>query len=277
MSVKFDRAVLKQESRLLVKEGTVSPLGFTALFIGALIALEALAAALSASVFVSLLTGLCSTVLAGGMILYCMGLRRREHMPFGTLLDGFAFAGKLIWLNIRTSLQLAFAYMGGIFAACMLSAVIGVAAMGDAFSEMLLDFIAQLEAVDAGAALTADMLPLLLGTLLVMLIACIPMLLMAYRLRFAVYNLCTDPNLRAGECIALSRQQTHGFRWQLFLLDLSYLPWMLLCVLTLGVLMIWLMPYIRVTDLGVYAFCSRENGAEVMPTPAEETVLPGEI
>ena len=93
----------------------------------------------------------------------------------------------------------------------------------------------------------------------------------------AAYILLDDPAYPAIQCLMLSRAAMKGRKKELFLLDLSYLPWMLLCVLTLGVLMIWLMPYIRVTDLGVYAFCSRENGAEVMPTPAEESVLPGEM
>ena len=241
MSVKFHRASHKQEARQMVKEGSVSPLGFTALFIGATLALEALAALLSESVFVSLLTGLCSVVLGSGMILYCMGLRRREHMPFSTLLDGFAFAGKLIWLQLRMSLRVGAAYIIGIFSSCMLASIIGVAIMGDDFALMLMDYITQLEAVEAGAAIGFELLPLLLGTFLVMLVACIQAMCVAYSLRFSLYNLCTDPGLQVGECLRLSRQQTHGFRLQLWLLDLSFFPWYLLTALTMGLLLIWLL------------------------------------
>ena len=276
MSVKFHRATYKQEARQLVKEGSVSPLGFTALFIGATLALEVLATLLSESVFVSLLTGLCSTVLGGGMILYCMGLRRREHMPFSTLLDGFAFAGKLIWLQLRMSLRVGAAYIIGIFSSCMLASIIGVAAMGDDFATMLMGYITQLEAVEAGAAWSFELLPLLLGTFLVLLVACIPALCVAYSLRFALYNLCTDPGLRVGDCIRLSRQQTRGFRLQLWLLDLSFFPWYLLTALTMGLLLIWLMPYVQVTNLGIYTFCSREKGLEVLP-PVQEAPQPGEF
>ena len=51
----------------------------------------------------------------------------------------------------------------------------------------------------------------------------IPGIIAAYRYRFAVYNLCENPEMGVMDAINMSKAQTAGFRWQLFELDLSYL------------------------------------------------------
>ena len=50
--------------------------------------------------FITTLSELFSWVLGAGLVLYFMGIRRRERMEFATLFDGFSFAGKLIALNL---------------------------------------------------------------------------------------------------------------------------------------------------------------------------------
>lgn len=59
----------------------------------------------------------------------------------------------------------------------------------------------------------------------------IPGLIAAYRYRFALLNLCENPELGVMEALALSRRQSFGFKGHLFLLDLSYLGWKLLAML----------------------------------------------
>lgn len=53
-----------------------------------------------AGMFITTLSELFSWVLGAGLVLYFMGIRRRERMEFATLFDGFSFAGKLIALNL---------------------------------------------------------------------------------------------------------------------------------------------------------------------------------
>lgn len=64
----------------------------------------------------------------------------------------------------------------------------------------------------------------------------IPGIIAAYRYRFAYYNLCENPDMGVMEALNMSKAQTNGFKWQLFVLDLSFLGWQLLCALTLGIL-----------------------------------------
>ena len=80
----------------------------------------------------------------------------------------------------------------------------------------------------------------------------IPGIVALYRYRFALYNLLENPELTAGQAIALSCIQTRGMKGQLFLLDLSFLGWLLLAIPTLGLLLLWLTPYMQLADLHYY-------------------------
>ena len=59
----------------------------------------------------------------------------------------------------------------------------------------------------------------------------IPGIIAAYRYRFALYNLLENPDMGILEALDRSKEQTYGYKGQLFLLDLSYLGWGLLAVL----------------------------------------------
>ena len=80
----------------------------------------------------------------------------------------------------------------------------------------------------------------------------IPGIVALYRYRFALYNLLENPELTVGQAIALSKIQTYGMKGQLFLLDLSFLGWLLLAIPTLGLLLLWLTPYMQLADLHYY-------------------------
>ncbi|MUU10828.1 MAG: DUF975 family protein [Oscillibacter sp.] len=60
----------------------------------------------------------------------------------------------------------------------------------------------------------------------------IPGIIAAYRYRFALYNLYENPGIGVMEALNMSKQQTLGYKGQLFMLDLSYIGWLLLASLT---------------------------------------------
>lgn len=88
----------------------------------------------------------------------------------------------------------------------------------------------------------------------------IPGFIAMYRYRFALYNLLENPDMGVMEAINLSKQQTLGYKWQLFILDLSFLGWMLLSMFTFGLLLIWLLPYMTMTGLAFYDTICAEKG-----------------
>ena len=70
-----------------------------------------------------------------------------------------------------------------------------------------------------------------LFTFLWSLLFVIPGIIAGYRYRFAMYNLCDNPEISILEALDMSKQQTYGYKGQLFVLDLSYLGWGLLASL----------------------------------------------
>lgn len=88
----------------------------------------------------------------------------------------------------------------------------------------------------------------------------IPGIIAVYRYRFAYYNILTDGSITAGEAIRLSCQQTSGMKWQLFVLDLSFIGWGLVSALTMGLLNMWLTPYRTLCDLAYFEEGQRRVG-----------------
>lgn len=93
----------------------------------------------------------------------------------------------------------------------------------------------------------------------------VPGIIAAYRYRFAVYNLCENPELSAMEALNMSKVQTAGFKSQLFLLDLSFLGWILLSSLTLNILNIWLAPYREQSNVGYFVAIKQLKGVGYQP------------
>lgn len=223
-TITLDRGQIKREALAINKNAKVSAYLFTLLWLGIVLILNTLygwvsgstaaqitqyADALGGSIsftlhtpdfpagvvtFVTVVVSLLTSILSAGYALYILGIRRGQHMGYGTLFDGFAFAGKIILLDIVMSL-----------------------------------FI-------------------ILWTLLFI----IPGIIAAYRYSFALYNLCENPEIGVMEAISLSKEQTRGYKWQLFVLDLSFIGWAILSALTLGILNIWLTPYMLQSRVGYF-------------------------
>ena len=107
----IDRPQRKWETKELLRSAQVSPMGMTALYMGLLILLglvSSIADSGFTGIFISIFTSLLGTVLGAGFVLYCMAIRRGERTEYLTLFDGFSFVGRLILLDILTSLFVFF-------------------------------------------------------------------------------------------------------------------------------------------------------------------------
>lgn len=93
----------------------------------------------------------------------------------------------------------------------------------------------------------------------------IPGIIAGYRYSFALYNLIENPELSAMEAIRLSKQQTSGYKWKLFVLDLSFIGWYLLSGLTCGILMIWLTPWMEQAKVGYFRAIKGEKHIGYFP------------
>lgn len=86
-------------------------------------------------------------------------------------------------------------------------------------------------------------LPMLIA-MIVGLIIYIPVSLLISQTYFIIVDF---PNYSAKEVLRTSCKIMKRHMWKLFYLEFSFLPLMFLCVLTLGVGLIWLLPYMQMT------------------------------
>lgn len=72
----------------------------------------------------------------------------------------------------------------------------------------------------------------------------IPGIIKYYSYSMVPYVLRDYPDLSFDEAIEQSMHMMSGFKSKLFMLDLSFIGWAILCVFTLGIGFFWLMPYV---------------------------------
>jgi uncharacterized membrane protein len=84
------------------------------------------------------------------------------------------------------------------------------------------------------------------------LLLIIPGIIKAYAYRMVPYILADNPNIGASKAIALSNEMTMGHKFDMFVLDLSFIGWYLLGSLALGVGVLFVMPYENATNTELY-------------------------
>ena len=72
----------------------------------------------------------------------------------------------------------------------------------------------------------------------------IPGIIKYYSYSMVPYVLRDYPDLSFDEAIEQSMHMMNGFKSKLFMLDLSFIGWAILCVFTIGIGFFWLMPYV---------------------------------
>ncbi|ACS99376.1 DUF975 family protein [Paenibacillus sp. JDR-2] len=91
-----------------------------------------------------------------------------------------------------------------------------------------------------------------LFTLLWTLLFIVPGIIAFYRYSQTYYILRDNPDIGALEAIRQSKELMKGRKLNLFVLHLTFVGWFLLSLLTFGVGMLWLYPYIQVTQAHFY-------------------------
>lgn len=90
------------------------------------------------------------------------------------------------------------------------------------------------------------LMQLLMGlyTVLWTLLFIIPGIIASYSYAMTPYILEENPNMTANEAIGYSKEMMRGNKWRLFCLDISFIGWAILCLLTCGIGYFLLTPYI---------------------------------
>lgn len=92
------------------------------------------------------------------------------------------------------------------------------------------------------------------------LLLIIPGIIAGYKYSMAFYILNDNPEIGAMEALKASKEMMNGYKWKLFCLQLSFIGWALLSILTLGIGFLWLTPYIQATMANFYQNLKEFNG-----------------
>ena len=68
----------------------------------------------------------------------------------------------------------------------------------------------------------------------------------------STWILANNPELTASEALSKSKKVMEGHKWDLFILQLSFIPWYILVALTFGIASIYVNPYFEVTLANFY-------------------------
>lgn len=97
------------------------------------------------------------------------------------------------------------------------------------------------------------------------LLLVVPGIIKAYSYSQALFILNDNPEMGVMDCITESRRIMNGRKWELFVLELSFILWILLGTVTFGLAFIYVEPYMQLTMVNYY---NRIKG-----TPAADTIV----
>ncbi len=98
-----------------------------------------------------------------------------------------------------------------------------------------------------------------LFTFLWSLLFVIPGIIKSYSYSMSMNILAENKGKPALECIQQSKDMTEGHKMELFILNLSFIGWNLLGILTLGIAYVWVLPYMQTTLMNAYYYLKGEE------------------
>lgn len=183
--------------------------------------------------FVYIVLALFTFVMTYGYTNYAMKVVRGEESGFGDLFSRFYMAGKIIGAQV---LQIVF---------CMLW--------------MLLGMVPILVATVAIGGPGQSMGIILIGVTASMIVGTVLTFMALYRYRMIVYCLLDDDECRIMEAFRRSKDMMYGRKWELFVLDFSFIGWILLAlaIATAVESVLFMLPYtIRgLMSIAAYVAC----------------------
>lgn len=104
------------------------------------------------------------------------------------------------------------------------------------------------------------------------LLLVIPGIIASYRYRMAIYILVDHPEMSALECIRESKRMMAGHKWELFILDLSFIGWKLLSWLAVigWFVSIWTTPYFGLTYAQYYESLAGHTAQQYSYDPSRD-------
>ncbi|MBM6859007.1 DUF975 family protein, partial [Clostridium saudiense] len=80
----------------------------------------------------------------------------------------------------------------------------------------------------------------------------IPGIIVALMFSQAFFILAEDRSKSITECLSESAEMMKGYKWEFFVLEVSFIGWWIVSALTLGIGGLWVAPYQKVTETNFY-------------------------
>lgn len=179
-------------------------------------------------------------------------------------------AGSMLWMELFLFLWSLLSLIPLIVGAAVLAAVPGLTeAIRDLFRLQDFDrFKDWIISLDPGLTLSLSVLPLLSALL------SIPYIIKSYSYRMTPWILADNPQIGYRRALRLSMEMTRGSKWSMFVLDLSFLGWLILGVLACGFGVLFVTPYIMATHAELYATLRQNSVAAGSCTMEELGFIP---
>lgn len=84
------------------------------------------------------------------------------------------------------------------------------------------------------------------------LLLIVPGIILSIAYSMTFFILVDNPNFTAVEAMKKSREMMYGFKWKFFCLCLRFIGWFLLSIITLGIVLLWIVPYMQVSFAKFY-------------------------
>lgn len=181
---------------------------------------------------------LITAPMAVGWSRFFLQIARRQNPNLKRLFDGFQLYGKAIGTFMLMMVFISLAVIPIIFAV-----IVGAVAVGTLQHHPFLPLAIAL----AGIQLLAS---------------CIPAILVTLNYSQVFFILSDTPHLTPTEVLSQSRALMVGFRWKYFCLGWRFFGWFLLGLLTCGIGLLWVTPYMATSHALFY---------DDIRIPAEET------
>ena len=95
-------------------------------------------------------------------------------------------------------------------------------------------------------------------------------IILAYAYAMVPYLLHDYPELSIREAMKISREMMRGHKWELFVLDLTFIGWIILSIFTLGLGILFVEPYQQAARSAFYEDLKRDSIVEEDDQPITE-------
>ena len=113
-----------------------------------------------------------------------------------------------------------------------------------------------------------------LFTYLWSLLFIIPGIIKMFSYSQAMYIAIDNPDMTAKECMKKSIEMMNGHKFEYFIMGLSFYGWTLLLVPTLGIISVWLIPYMQASYAGFYRDLVNKENASYPTQQMDYTQMP---